>query len=261
VAGDLDGFLEQVELMHQERSQRELRLFRRRLQPLLDNGLPPQDLIKVFTLTPGAGFNGQAVKSVILCTVMGALGCDVFVETGTFRGSTCLHVASHTSLPIWSCDLDLGCHPVALIALGAMGDRVRLFQSDSRDFLHNFFRETAYKCPFFYLDAHREDDIPLLEELKIIMMNSPTFIIVIDDFKVPSDDGFGFDVYDNTAFDWNYISSTIERADVDVGVFYPGYPSHSETGERRGYVVIATTALGERLAETVGRDLLRRCPC
>ena len=37
---------------------------------------------------------------------------------------------------------------------------------------------------FFYLDAHSEDDYPLIDELSFIIKNIENFVILIDDFQV-----------------------------------------------------------------------------
>jgi hypothetical protein len=48
---------------------------------------------------------------------------------------------------------------------------------------------------FFHLDAHWEGDLPLQEEIEIILGRFPNFLIMIDDFRVPGDSGYGFDDY------------------------------------------------------------------
>ena len=51
------------------------------------------------------------------------------------------------------------------------------------------------KCDvFFYLDAHWEDDLPLLEEIEVIFSHRDRATIMIDDFCVPGTD-YGFDDY------------------------------------------------------------------
>ena len=47
----------------------------------------------------------------------------------------------------------------------------------------------------FYLDAHSDDDYPLQDEIKYIVENYKNFILLIDDFQVPEDDGYGYDSY------------------------------------------------------------------
>ncbi len=46
---------------------------------------------------------------------------------------------------------------------------------------------------FIYLDAHWEDDLPLAEELRIIAGAWRSAVVMIDDFQVSDDDGYGFD--------------------------------------------------------------------
>jgi hypothetical protein len=141
--------------------------------------------------------------------------------------------------------------------LDVFGARVQLNSMDSRDFLREHFNKTSYKRPFFYLDAHWEVDIPLLEELTIILSTAAEFVIVIDDFMVPHDPGFGFDVYGSTIFDWSYISSTIETHQQELSVFYPTYSSSMETGAKRGFIAIMPSTLRSEVVGCIGQELMK----
>lgn len=205
---------------------------------------------------PIIGFNGQAVRAAILLTLMRALRLDVFVETGTFRGDTCVLVAAQTDLPIHSCELNHRSQPVASALSELLKQRMQMSLMDSREFLREFFRETRFGRPFFYLDAHWEEDIPLLEELRIIFTSAAEYVIVIDDFRVPGDPGFGFDTYGAVPFDWDYIAPAFEGHRDQVSVFYPGYASSMETGAKRGFVMIASKALAPAIIDHVSPALL-----
>lgn len=206
---------------------------------------------------PIIGFNGQLVRAVILLHLMQAVNFDVFVETGTYLAETCVLVAAQTKLPIRSCDLSYRRQSFATVITELLKDRVRLEFLDSRLFLKQFFDDRQFSRPFFYLDAHWETDIPLLEELRIILGLAEEFIIVIDDFHVPGDSGFGFDMYGDTIFNWDYIRSEVERYKDVVSVLYPAYPSILETGAKRGFVMIASNSLLSSISDNVGPDLLK----
>jgi hypothetical protein len=45
----------------------------------------------------------------------------------------------------------------------------------------------------FYLDAHWEEYLPLRDELQLIYNNFPRAVVLVDDFKVDDDLGYGFD--------------------------------------------------------------------
>ena len=101
----------------------------------------------------------------------------------------------------------------------------------------------------FYLDAHWNADLPLVEEIGIIASNWSEFIAMIDDFQVPHDEGYGYDDYgDHQRFTLNDFGSTFER--YALIPFFPTAPSDRETGHRRGCVVLVgrgelSDALGE----------------
>lgn len=67
---------------------------------------------------------------------------------------------------------------------------------------------------FFFLDAHWYDYWPILDELEVIYKKSIQPVIAIHDFYVPDSNGnakFGFDSYHDTALDFNYIKSSIDK--------------------------------------------------
>jgi hypothetical protein len=239
-------------------------LFNKGLDNTLTNDLVPRDLGQLLeakkedqSMFPIIGFNGQVVRAAILLKLMRLGPFDAFIETGTYMGETCLLVATQTNLPVISCDLAHRSQPFAVTVADVFGPRVQLSMLDSRSFLANVCGKGIYDCPFFYLDAHWESDIPLLGELRIILSNVLTFLIVIDDFKVPHDAGFGFDGYGNVNLDWEYIAPTIEESERRLRVFYPAYPSEMETGFRRGFVTITSERLPLSVVDDLGHRFMK----
>jgi hypothetical protein len=91
------------------------------------------------------------------------------------------------------------------------------------------------------LDAHWESDLPLNEELAIIFDRCSNAIVMIDDFSVPFDNGYGYDDYgDVKALVPAYIEPYVRS--FQLRVFYPSTPSAEETGARRGFVVLVREA-------------------
>ena len=88
---------------------------------------------------------------------------------------------------------------------------------------------------FFYLDAHHENDYPLLDELKFITSFYNNNLILIDDFQVPGDDGYGFDSFNGKKLNLNLISSSLIGENY---IYFPKVSSKIETGRLRGYVLI-----------------------
>jgi hypothetical protein len=117
--------------------------------------------------------------------------------------------------------------------------RVDLRRGDSRTFLMDLAWDTAVPRSnlFFYLDAHWGHDSPLREEVEMILGCWRKSIIMIDDFEVPDDDGYEFDVLD----DGTSLSLAHLEPLARFGMIaFPAAPSASETGARRGCVVLAT---------------------
>jgi len=66
-------------------------------------------------------------------------------------------------------------------------ENVELRLGDSR------FRLNELPHLFAYLDAHWDADLPLAEELEIVLGWGSDAIVMIDDFQVPDDPGYGHD--------------------------------------------------------------------
>ena len=98
-----------------------------------------------------------------------------------------------------------------------------------------------------YLDAHWKDDLPLAEELEIVFDNCPNAIVMVDDFQVPFDVGYGYDDYGvGQSLTTDYIEPIV--AARGLRILYPSTPAAHETGARRGCVVLAkNTALAQAL--------------
>jgi hypothetical protein len=116
------------------------------------------------------------------------------------------------------------------------------------------------KCPFIYLDSHWQEDLPLRTELAIIRELTNDCVIMIDDFRVPHDQGFGWDTYGNVILEWPYIRPEFEGFPRPLSVLYPSYPSSIETGGRRGWVLIACGKMAERVPDVAPPSLLRAMP-
>jgi hypothetical protein len=188
--------------------------------------------------------------------MLNGFGFDGFVETGSFLGETCLLVLQQTDLPVWSCEVHEDHAAMAKRALREFASRVTLTREDSRPFLEAVFRAHPGRRFLFYLDAHWWEDIPLRDELRLILNQARSFVIVIDDFRVPHDPGFGFDTYGECALEMEWIAPALEGHRVDV--WYPSYAARSETGFRRGMVILSSADLSEQIAREIPGTLLMR---
>jgi hypothetical protein len=78
-----------------------------------------------------------------------------------------------------------------------------------------------------YLDAHWEKDLPTSRELIHLRSWGAGWVAIIDDFKVPEDDSYGFDQYGELVVDSTLIPSGLR-------LLVPSQSAHSEFGARRG---------------------------
>jgi hypothetical protein len=79
--------------------------------------------------------------------------------------------------------------------------------------------------------------LPTRWEILEVLSSWDSACIVVDDFKVPGDPGYGYDDYGpGMALDLALLDGLPLAG---VSVFFPGIPSTEETGYRRGWVVLA----------------------
>ena len=187
----------------------------------------------------GGPFNGQSGRREIVRELLCKIHFDFIIETGTFRGVTTQFLISASEVPVYSIEaipryfkytdrvLRQQLQPEHL-------SRLRLMFGDSRSVLPDLGRLSG--TGLFYLDAHWQDDLPLWEELDLVRRMWSNAVVVIDDFAVPGDDGYGFDDYGGR----NRLTPENLPSWVwtDRKVCYPTRPSAKETGSKRGCIVI-----------------------
>lgn len=184
----------------------------------------------------GGPLNGQEGRRAIFHELIEVLGFDAILETGTYRGLTTAWFADRFNGPIHSCEVDRRYHYQAVANLRAR-ESVYLSLEDSRHFLRRVLPSLSASGRYFaYLDAHWHDDLPLEEEVGIILESGREFVIAIDDFKVPGQDY----QYDNYGIG-KVISLELLRKfeDPSIRYFFPRLPASHETGAARGVCIIA----------------------
>lgn len=110
---------------------------------------------------------------------------------------------------------------------------------------------------FYIREFHAIRDRALRSEATLIHIaeNWREFVIMVDDFQVPGDDGYGFDDYGGgEALTVDYIQGSVSKH--DLAVFFPSARSSEETGHRRGCVVLAGKALARKVE---GLKSVQRC--
>lgn len=202
-------------------------------------------------------FNDQRFRKELFTSIIAALDIDLIVETGTKWGNTTTFLAETCpETQIFSSELIRESFLIAQ-ERSKHYENVKVVNIDSRKLLKQLSDnpENTESTTFFYLDAHWYDDLPLIEEIEIIANNWEQFVVMIDDFEVPHDDGYGFDDYGSgKCLNLQYLNSTIEACSLEV--LFPSTSSETETGSKRGCVILSH---GGSVFETLSKfPLLKR---
>ncbi len=188
----------------------------------------------------GGPFNGQQRRRELFVTVADALKPRAIVETGTYRGTTTALFAQ-TGLPVYTVEAQSRNFGFAKEQLRGYRN-VKMLRCDSREGLRRILgsalQHKLHEPLFFYPDAHWDSNLPLAEELDIIFSKCERAVVMIDDFQVPSDDGYDFDSYGpGSTLTQDYIAPHLAR--YALVSLYPKAAAREETGARRGCVVLA----------------------
>jgi hypothetical protein len=196
--------------------------------------------------------NGQTERRSAVHEAFAGIAFELAVETGTFRGTTAEYLSREFGVPVYTVEI----HPrfYHYSSRRFRGNNgITLLRGDSTMWLRRLAErsELTRKTSFFYLDAHWGEELPLRAEIQIIVSAWSNYMVIIDDFQVPGDPGYGFDDYgDGKRLCLEYLP---EDTLAETTVFWPSAPSRAETGGRRGYVVLASPGVvSERLSEVRG---------
>ena len=206
---------------------------------------------------PLDGFNGQIVRAKYLMAIFEATGCTGFLETGTYHGGTTLTARELFATDVYTAEVNRTymLQAKARVRLARL-DRIHFLLGDSRMALGKWLDCEVAGCqPMIYLDAHWGSDFPLAAEL-VIAGCQGRCLIVIDDFRVPGDDGFGFDTYHGVPIDLGFIAPHLPR---DAWGYIPAHLSSQETGGRRGTLIVGIGIVEPTLGD-FPRSLLKKIP-
>lgn len=215
-----------------------------RVRGLLDGVLRPNALGNAF----GGPFNGQACRRTFVERLLKSGLVDRVVETGSFRGDTTAFFASTTPMSITTIEKSV---EFAAFTRARMWKfrRVSVRVGDSADVLPRVLAEAPATSTFIYLDAHWGAHLPLRDELRAISAATMPVVVLIDDFEVPGDRGYGFDDYGEAGvLRFSYIEDIVRDR---FAVFWPAVGSGEETGLRRGCCVLGR---GEGITRWLASD-------
>ena len=119
---------------------------------------------------------------------------------------------------------------------------VEVREGRSLDFLRSIIAgPTDRTTPtLFYLDAHGPGDLPLRDEIELIVANFPNAVIVVDDFEVPDDPGYR---YDEHAPDKRLsVGYVLKAATPPLAIYFPRARGEDETGARCGSATLTANS-------------------
>jgi predicted O-methyltransferase YrrM len=175
-------------------------------------------------------FNGQVSRHKQIQQIAGQIKPNVAIETGTFLGTTTPYLATMVSGNTYT---------IEFLAKYAKKARMRFeseFQSLAITLIEgnsvNEIQKLLETIPpssvvLAYLDAHWERELPTAQELNELLLWGDNWVAVIDDFKVPGDDSYGFDQYGELVVDQSLIPN-------GVRLMVPNQSAKSESGARKG---------------------------
>lgn len=196
------------------------------------------------------GFNGQTVRKEIFTELASKFKFQYIFETGTWIGDTTGFMANTANIPVFSTESNPLLHALAKMRLKNFTN-IKLELLDSRQFFKKYANnsEITKSSIFIYLDAHSHDNLPLYEEVELIAQNWDKFVIMVDDFKVPFDKGYGYANYGKgKILSIEYLHGLFKQ--YNLLPFFPSKPSSEESGPKTGCVVLAKSGeFGNKLKE------------
>lgn len=182
--------------------------------------------------------NGQHFRREIVSKLLNRINFNFIIETGTEHGFSTAYFATFGKKVI---SIEKS-KPLFYLAKRKLGNftNIHLIHNDSKN-IKNILKQNEIDREsqvFFYLDAHSENDYPLLDELEFITSNYKKSLILIDDFQVPNDDGYGFDSFNGRKLNLKLISKSLMGKNF---IYFPMIASNIETGRLRGYVLITNS--------------------
>ena len=161
-------------------------------------------------------------------------GCKTYFETGTGEAVCLSHALKYDFEKFYTVDLDEELYEKAKNRF--VGYPLTLINNYSSKALDEYVPKLDPNTPvFFFLDAHWQNDCPLIDELQAIGQSGKSGIIAIHDWKVPNSD-LGFDSYNGQDFTYEWIEPTLQANFKQYKAWYNN--PKTAIGARRGVLFI-----------------------
>ena len=175
-------------------------------------------------------FNGQVIRHKQIQHISNVVKPDVAIETGTFLGTSTPYLATMVSGNTYTIEFVPKYAKKARARFESEFQhlKITLIEGNSVNQIHTLLRTIPSTSTILaYLDAHWEKELPTAHELNQLLQWGNNWVAVIDDFKVPGDNSYGFDQYGELVVDESLIPQ-------GVRLMVPRQSSESESGARKG---------------------------
>lgn len=200
--------------------------------------------------------NGQYFRRKIVSGLLNNINFNCIIETGTEYGFSTAYFSTFNKKVI---SIEKS-KPLFYLAKKKLENfkNIHLILNDSKN-IENILNQNQIDKDsqiFFYLDAHSENDYPLLKELEFITSNYKKNLILIDDFQVPNDDGYGYDSFNGKKLNFKLIKNSLFGKNF---IYFPKISSKVETGRLRGYVLITNYEEAKNKLDKMNEIYLFNC--
>lgn len=183
------------------------------------------------------GFEGDEFIAKKIHELIEKFNINWAIETGTYKAGTTLRLAGMCEM-VSTIEISEEFYRESSKRL-ADKENVTIHYGDSVSILPQLLKATLDKNILFFLDAHWNEDLPLLAELEIIAeykKKHGNIVICIHDFMVPGRPDLGFDTYGKIKLEWSYIEASVRKIFGDKFVYT--YNKDGAAGAKRGIIYI-----------------------
>lgn len=201
----------------------------------------------------GPPFNGDQILTRTVDFLLSECGVKQFIETGTHLGYTCRYFAArHPGLPFLTIENNPDFYDASQTVLRKY-QNVKAVLGDSAQVISKLVQTGIHGLPFFFLDAHWYDYLPLPDEIAMIGNQVLDAVMVIHDFQVPSMN-YVFDAYKGQSIGIGMLAASINKG-KNYQIYFPNYTYEraynvlpNPDRQLRGYAIVfqGASACAER---------------